>query len=239
MKYILVIYDIILWKGVVMDVILLAAGLGIRTALNYPKQFYPVNGKPCLAVTLEIFQMMDIFDNIIVTYNEDNKKDYEQLIKDYKITKAILVKGGETRQESVRFALKKVRTEKVLIHEAARPLISKDFINRILEYENEDVVVPTLPISYTVSEGGEYMEKILDRNRLHNIQLPQLFRTNILKDVHQKALNEHFSATEDSMLAFKYGYKVKFIKGSQSNIKITTPLDLLIVNHIVNGGLDD
>jgi len=216
-----------------MDVILLAAGLGIRTALNYPKQFYPVNGRPCIVISQEIFQSMDEFDRIIVTYNKENKKEYEKLIENYKITKAVLVEGGQTRQESVYKALKKVKTDRVLIHEAARPLISKEFIKYILGFDNEDVVVPTLPISFTVSEGSEYMEKILDRKKLHNIQLPQMFKTDILKEVHKKALDENFIATEDSMLAFKYGYKVRFVNGLQSNIKITTPLDLLIVNSII------
>lgn len=220
-----------------MDVILLAAGNGIRTALNYPKQFYPINGKPSIVISLELFEKMKDFNKIIVTYNDGMKKDYENIIRDYKITKAILVKGGNTRQESVYNALKKVTTDRILIHEAARPLISEEFINSIISQE-EDVIVPTLPISFTVSEGGEYMEKILDRNKLHNIQLPQMFKTSILKEVHQKALQDNFLATEDSMLAFKYGYKVKFIPGLQSNIKITTPLDLLIVNNIVKGELN-
>ena len=74
------------------------------------------------------------------------------------------------------------------------------------------MVVPTLPISFTVSEGGEYMEKLLDRKKLHNIQLPQVFTTSILKEVHNKAISDNFSATEDSMLAFKYGYKNKVLK---------------------------
>lgn len=222
-----------------MDVILLAAGLGIRTALNYPKQFYPINGKPCLAISLELFQTMDEFDKIIITYEKDSKKNYEKLIKDYKITKAILTEGGTTRQDSVLLALKKVKTQKVLIHEAARPLISKEFIKNIISNENEDVVVPTIPIPFSVSEGGEFMEKILDRNRLHNIQLPQLFKTQVLKDAHKKAKHDNYSATEDSMIAFKYGYKVKFIKGLESNIKITTPLDLLLVDNIYKGNADD
>ena len=88
-----------------MDVILLAAGIGIRTALNYPKQFYPINGKPCLVMSLEIFDSMDEFDRIIITCNKDNKKDYEKILKDYKIKKAIIVEGGETRQASVFNAL--------------------------------------------------------------------------------------------------------------------------------------
>lgn len=221
-----------------MDVILLAAGLGIRTALNYPKQFYPVNGKPCLVISLEIFQEMDEFEKIIITYEKESKKDYEKLIKDYKIDKAVVVEGGKTRQESVFCALKKVTTPKVLIHEAARPLISKEFIKNIISYQNEQVVVPTIPITFTVSEGGEYMQNMLDRSKLHNIQLPQMFDTKILKEVHQKAKKENFSATEDSMLAFKYGYKVRFIRGLESNIKITTPLDLLMINHIT-GGMND
>ncbi len=218
-----------------MDVILLSAGVGIRTALNYPKQFYPVNGKPCLVFSLEIFEKMEEFDRIIIAHQKGSKKDYEKIIKDYKISKAVLIEGGATRQESVYLALKKVTTDRVLIHEAARPLISKEFIERILS-NSDDVVVPTVAIPFTVSVGGEFMEKMLDRKKLHNIQLPQLFKTEILKEIHQKARKEGFCATEDSMLAFKYGFKVRFIKGMESNIKITTPLDLLLVDNIFKGG---
>ena len=120
-----------------MDAIILAAGNGIRTSLDYPKQFYPVNGKPCLALSLELFENIDEISKIIITYNEQVKDKYQKLIEDFRITKAVLVEGGETRQKSVFNALQHVTSDKVLIHEAARPLISKDFVMRILSYENE------------------------------------------------------------------------------------------------------
>ena len=218
-----------------MDIILLSAGKGIRTNLGYPKQFYPINGKPSIVMSLEIFEGMNEFENIYITCDQEFISAYEKILKDYNITKATLVQGGKSRQESVRLALEYVHSPKVLIHEAARPLISKEFVRNILSYEEETVVVPTLPVSFTVSTGNEYMTGILDRSMLKNIQLPQLFQTNVLRKVHQQAYAEGFEATEDSMLAFKYGYPVRFIPGLETNIKITTPLDILVVNHIVGG----
>ncbi|MBQ8662108.1 MAG: 2-C-methyl-D-erythritol 4-phosphate cytidylyltransferase [Alphaproteobacteria bacterium] len=218
-----------------MEVILLSAGKGIRTNLGYPKQFYPINGKPSIVMSLELFDGLPEVEKIFVTYNREFKSEYEKIFKDYHIGKAVLIEGGKTRQESVFEALKHVKSSRVIIHEAARPLISKEFVYDILSYSEEAVVVPALPISFTVSEGQDYMTKILDRNRLRNIQLPQLFDSRILREVHQKAKDEGFEATEDSMLAFKYGYPVRFVAGLETNIKITTSLDILIVNHIVRG----
>lgn len=216
------------------DVILLAAGIGIRTGLNYPKQFYKINGKPFFIMPLEIFEKIKEVNSIIITCAVDYMKEYETYLQHYNIKKAILIEGGKTRQESVYNALKKVISAKVLIHEAARPLISEDFVEEILDHEDEDAVIPTIPIPFTVSEGDDYMTNILDRQKLKNVQLPQLFDTKELMDAHEDAIKDNYEATEDGILMFRMGKKVKFVKGRESNIKITSKIDIIIVNLLIN-----
>jgi len=216
-----------------MDCIYLAAGIGKRLKKEIPKQFFKINGKPILIYALEVLEKVDWIENIYVTYNADYKELYEQAFSDYNISKVRLTEGGETRQESVFKALQKVNTEKVFIHEAARPLIFKSFIDNFMNFKNEVALVPTIPIPFTVSEGNEYMTGVLDRSKLHNIQLPQMFNTEVLKRAHLKAIEEKFEATEDSLLVFKYGNKVRFIEGYENNLKITTPFDIIIAEQLL------
>lgn len=218
-----------------MDCIFLAAGIGSRFKKEIPKQFYKLLGKPILIYGLEVLEKIDWIDNIYVTYNKSFKELYEKAFDDYNISKVKLVLGGETRQESVYSALKYVKSDKVLIHEAARPIIFEGFIDSFKNYNDEVAVVPTIPIPFTVSEGDQYMTNILNRNRLHNIQLPQMFETKVLLDAHKKAKEENFLATEDSLLVFKYNNKVKFIEGNENNIKVTTPLDIIIAEQLLGG----
>ncbi len=222
-------------KSEKMDAILLAAGVGSRMGMSTPKQFYTINGKPFFIRSLELFEKIDEIENVYLTIHPDFEELYKMHLQAFRITKATLVVGGKSRQESVYLALKKVKSNLVLIHEAARPLISTELVEKLFAHKNEDCVVPTIPIPFTVAIGDDYFEKPLDRSRLHNIQLPQLFQTKLLQQAHKKAVEENYPATEDSMLIHKYGGKVKFVKGSESNIKITTKLDLIIVNQLLKG----
>ena len=216
------------------DVILLAAGIGMRTGLNYPKQFYKINGKPFFIMPLEILDKMEEVNSIIITCAVNYMQEYSDYLKHYNIKKAVLIEGGKSRQESVYIALQKVTTSRVLIHEAARPLIAKDFVQEILSYKDEDAVIPTIPIPFTVSEGEDYMTNILDRQKLKNIQLPQFFDTKMLTKAHEDAIESKFEATEDGILMFRLGKKVKFVNGRESNIKITSKIDIIIVNLLIN-----
>ncbi len=220
-----------------MDAILLAAGVGSRMGISTPKQFYTINGKPFFIRSLELFERIHEIDRVLVTIHEDYKEEYLKHIKDFRISKPVLVAGGVTRQESVFKALKEVKSEYVLIHEAARPLVSEELIHSLFLNKQYDGVVPTIPIPFTVAVGSDFFESPLDRSLLHNIQLPQLFKSEVLLQAHQKAIEQNFQATEDSMMVHKFGGKVRFIEGSESNIKITTKLDLIIVNQLLKGGL--
>lgn len=216
-----------------MDAILLAAGVGARMGLNYPKQFMQIKGKPIFIYSLEVLSGIPDIEQLIVVCNERCMNDYKRYVDMYHIPNVIYVVGGASRQESVRNAIPYVKTDKVLIHEAARPLISVDFVKQIIENPTYDVVVPTIPIKFTVVQGDGYMTGELNRSQLHNVQLPQLFKTAVLADVHAKAVNDGYVATEDSMMAFHYGYQVKLIEGRESNIKVTTPLDIELVNRLL------
>ena len=218
-----------------MNAILLAAGIGSRMGIDQPKQFYTINGKPFFIRSLELFEQIDEIDKVYVTAHEDYTDLYRQHIETFRLSKAELVLGGQSRQESVYKALQKVQSDQVIIHEAARPLISVDQIRDLMNYPDVDGVVPTIPIPFTVAEGGDHFERMLDRSKLHNIQLPQLFKTAKLLQAHERAEQEGFLATEDSMMVHKYGGNVRFVEGSESNIKITTQLDLIIVNQLLKG----
>lgn len=218
-----------------MDIIFLAAGLGVRMNKPIPKQFLRLLGKPIITYSLEVFEKIDVITRIIVVYNKNYRQMYEELFKNYNLSKCVLVEGGETRQESVYKGLEIVKTDKVMIHEASRPLITVDFVESLFKYPEEKAIVPTIPISFTVSQGDDYMTAELDRSKLHNIQLPQFYLTDVLKGAHENAKRENFTATEDGILVFRLGEKVRFITGMENNIKITTPLDLIIAENLLRG----
>ena len=201
--------------------------------LDYPKQFMKIAGKPCFIYVLEILSKCHDIETIYVTCHKDYEEKYKLYAEMYHIYNVQFIEGGFTRQESVYNALKLVSSKKVLIHEAARPLISVDFVNEIISYKDEDAVVPTMPISFTVAQGGEYMDNEIERAKLHNVQLPQIFTTDKLKQAHESAIRDGYNATEDGMLVFHYGTRVRFVPGRESNIKITTPLDVQMVEKLL------
>jgi len=216
-----------------MDAIVLAAGNGSRMNLDYPKQFHKINGKPIFIFSLEILEKSEGIDNIILACNKDYVEKYKKFVKDFDLKRVIFVEGGKSRQESVFNALKSAKTDKVIIHEAARPLISQDFLENIMSYSDEDAVIPTLPVKFTVSVGTDYMSGELERSTLRNIQLPQMFTTKCLIEAHNKAISDGYVSTEDGSLIFHYGGRVRFVEGRESNIKVTTSLDIEIVNKLM------
>lgn len=216
-----------------MDAIVLAAGNGSRMKNNLPKQFIRINGKPIFIYSLEVLNRVEGIDNIIITCNEEHMDTYKKYADDYGIENVIYIHGGKSRQESVFFGLQHVTSKRVLIHEAARPLIAHDFIEYLMSFNDEAAVVPTIPIKFTVSMGDSYMTHELDRSKLHNIQLPQVFDTEVIYSVHKKAVTDNYHVTEDSTLVFHYGGRVRFVKGRESNIKVTTNLDIELVNNIL------
>lgn len=213
-----------------MDAIVLAAGRGVRMGRDVPKQFLRLAGKPLLVHVLEVFEALEDVDRVWVTALAGYEDEYRRLFEQYRLEKPELVPGGETRQWSVARALESVRSPRVIVHEAVRPFVTADFVRGLLAWPDA-AVVPTQPIPFTVAEGDAFMTAELNRARLHNVQLPQVFNTAVLREAHRR-FREPGDATEDSLLVFRLGERVRFVPGREENIKITTPLDLQLAELI-------
>lgn len=217
------------------DLILLAAGKGTRTKLDYPKQFLRVAGKPILIHTLEVFRKISEIGTIYVSIHTSYGTGYISLLEDYSVDDVVLVSGGETRQESVANCLAHVKTDRVIIHEAARPFITESFIIELLNHKS-DIVVPVLPIPFAVLTSKPI--RSIPKSSLYNIQLPQIFNTEKLKSAHAQVNGPY---DEDSMMVYENipDSTIDMVLGLEENIKITTPLDIKLAEVIYRERLSD
>ncbi len=217
--------------------IIVAGGVGSRMNSDIPKQFVEVLGKPIIAYTINsLSRCKDIDEIIIVTL-----PDYLVFCKDIvdafgfkKVTK--IVCGGATRQESVYSGLKEVGDDIdiVAIHDGARPMIDADTITKCINaaYEHGAAAagVKMKDTVKVVDEAG-FIEYTADREKLWQVQTPQVFKKDIICSLHANAADN--SATDDCILAEKAGYKVKMVEGKYENIKITTPQDIYIMKGLL------
>lgn len=226
--------------------IILAGGSGSRMGSDIPKQFMDIYGKPLIIHTLENFDINPNIDYITVVCKEDWCEDLRIWIRKYGINKAKwIVEGGKTRQESIYNALKKIETECsendiVVIHDAARPLISQRIIDDNIEgakkYGAVDTVIPT---SDTIvnSKDGEMINSVPIRKELYLGQTPQSFSYRLIKQAHEIALdNDRFDATDDCQLIIGMNENVHLIKGDKLNFKITTFEDMLLLKAVIKLG---
>jgi 2-C-methyl-D-erythritol 4-phosphate cytidylyltransferase len=196
------------------------------------KVFIEINGIPVLYYSLEKFLKNHLIKEIIVVLNEENLEKIKSFAD---IEKIKIVKGGETRAESVRAGVNAASYDLVLIHDAVRPIISKDFIQLIILSfdDNVDGVVPGIDVKYTIKERDDhnFVSRTISRDRLVEIQTPQLFKKSLLKGAYDKlSLN---GITDEAMLVEMLGGKVKIINGLEENIKITTSLDFFLAEEVL------
>ena len=217
------------------DAILLAAGRSTRLGSEINKQMHRVDNKPLVIYSAEQLLGHTKIDRLVVVGSAEGMGDIQSVFREFDLIRSCeFVLGGDERQESVRNSLAAVDSERVLLHEGARPLITLSLIDRVLSPDTA-CVTPTLPVPFTVAIGGKNMEQELDRSSLHNIQLPQAFDTQILFEAHEQASFEGFKATDDSALIFRMGHSVEFVEGEVTNIKVTYPMDLILVERIIKG----
>ncbi|MHB8842041.1 MAG: 2-C-methyl-D-erythritol 4-phosphate cytidylyltransferase [Candidatus Aquicultor sp.] len=226
--------------------LIVAAGKGTRMGAEGGKQFLPLAGKPVLAHTLAAFQQASSIDTIIVITAEENFDRCLSLIDTYSIAKANgmngtnrVVIGGSERQDSVYNGLKAAREfERVkiaVVHDGARPLVTPRLIDDVITNLVEcDGVVVGIPAKDTIKlVGGGFVVETPNRSKTWQVQTPQAFLFEPLLRAHENARAEDFYGTDDSMLMERYGSKIKVIMGLEENIKITTPVDLVLAGVIV------
>ena len=212
--------------------VVLAAGKGSRMGTKIQKQYLEICGKPVLYYSLAAFAASPIIDEIVLVTGE-GKTDYcrKNIIEAYGITKVNkIVVGGKERYESVYKALREIEPEGyVFIHDGARPYVSKQSINDLVEcLKTYDAGLLMVPCKDTIKEVKEgIVVKTLKRETLMQAQTPQVFKSEDIKVAYQKAKDEGYVATDDSQLFERYIDKdIKAVLGDYSNLKITTQEDL-------------
>jgi 2-C-methyl-D-erythritol 4-phosphate cytidylyltransferase len=209
------------------DVIYLAAGRGTRAKLGYPKQFARLGGKPIMVHGLEVLQRMDGIGKIILTHPKgEGPEETKAVIHPYIEREGIVfVEGGSTRQRSVSNALEWVETPEVLIMEAVRPFVTSTLIRRVIKAKG-DLVTPWKPsISSVVVRNGVF----LNREDVGEVQMPQKFNTEKLRKAHLMAQAGAKLFSDDASLVWKMlSIPPQLVEGLEVNMKITTPLDLVI-----------
>lgn len=228
--------------------LILAAGSGTRMGnTNKPKQFLSIYNKPLIVHTIEAFEMHDDIDMILIVTNDTYIDDVKIWCKQYDLTKVkYIVAGGSSRQESVYNGLKKLEKigisdeDIILIHDAARPLISQTIITDNIEackkYQAVDTVIPS---SDTIirSVDKETICEIQKRSEQYQGQTPQSFTFKVINDAHEyaKSIN-NTETTDDCRLVLNMGKDVHLVNGSKLNFKITTFDDLMMLKALLKIG---
>lgn len=212
--------------------ILPAAGAGRR--FGSKKQFLEVQGQSLLERTLSVFLETQIFKSIIVCLPKEELSDYQStdFIK--------YVQGGTSRAESVYKGFQALSVQSndfVVVHDAVRPFVSSNLIQRLVRAcETQPHVIPYLPMTDTIKEmKNSKVIRSLDRSVLASVQTPQAFLASDLKEVYQSfAAEDSELMTDEAMMLEKAGKMVSLILGEKTNIKITTPEDLKMAEFILS-----
>ncbi len=225
--------------------VIAAGGQGKRMNSNVSKQFLTIKGHPILYYTLNKFEKMKILNEIIlVVPPADVKYTKEQIIKKYGFKKTRIVEGGKERQDSVYNGLKALPKDAdiVVIHDGVRPFIPVKIIENSIEAAAEcDAVGVAVPVKDTIKvvDDKSVVKTTPDRKALWAIQTPQTFKYDVIMKAYEKAMEDGFYGTDDTVLVERMGLPVKIIEGSYENIKITTPEDIIFAEAFVSMGLAD
>ena len=212
--------------------LLVAAGVGERLGGERPKAFVGLGELPLLAEPLRRLDESGWIDAIVVAAPPEWEEPAILLAEELSATKVVAaVTGGATRAESVRLALAEVAADAlvVLVHDAARPLVTDAVIERVLAPLSEgwDGVVPGLPLTDTVkSVDGDRVTGTLSRESLVAVQTPQAFVADKLREAYA---GELAGATDCSSLVEAAGGRVKWVEGDPRLVKVTTRADLELV----------
>ena len=218
--------------------IVLAGGRGKRMNYHKSKQFIEIKGKPVLVYTLEKFIYKKSIDEVILVLPED-EVDYckKEVLQKYSLKVDRIVIGGKERQDSVFNALEAMeKANIVLIHDGARPFISEKIIEEGIKYANiYGAAAPGVTPKDTIKIKNEDNISVdtPDRNTLVAVQTPQCFKYDEIYQCHRKIKEENAIVTDDTSVVERYGHKVYLYEGDYTNIKITTPEDLILAERLI------
>ena len=209
--------------------VLLSGGVGSRMHNSIPKQYMLLAGKPMIMHVIEKVDTLEDVEKIVIVCAEEYRSPLSLMLEQYGIRKPVaFAPAGATRQASVLSGLQMVETDRVMIHEAARPFVKTEEYRMLMDEPAENATIG-IDIPFTVIKGHEYVEDLLTRSELVNVQLPQKYNTELIRSAHMQAAAEGKFFTEDASLLHYYrpDVPIKILRGEDYNIKITTRLDML------------
>ena len=218
---------------------LVAAAGSSRRMGGVNKLLEPLDGIPVLARTLTALQLAKRVDEIVVASREEDLLDISDLCHTYGITKCSkVVRGGASRVHSVLLAALEAPTESELlaVQDGARPLVTPELIDQVVSAAARcGAAAPAVLIKDTVKEvrDGGAVDRTLNREVLRAVQTPQVFDAELLKAALQAALEREDFVTDDCSAVERLGKVVFLVDGDEENIKITTPVDMVVAEAIL------
>jgi 2-C-methyl-D-erythritol 4-phosphate cytidylyltransferase len=201
------------------------------------KPYLKLAGRAVLAHTLEAFERCPSVSSIVLVVTSGEQKRASEIVENEGFRKVkMIVPGGAERQDSVYAGLDVLDTEGVLVHDAARPLVTSAQIEACCiaaEAHGSSALAVQVKDTIKVSDGNGFIVATPERRTLWSVQTPQAFLRLELMQAHRQAQEEGASATDDAMLLERLGRKVAIVEGNYANIKITTPEDLPIAELLL------
>lgn len=231
-----------MYNGHKVVTIIAAAGSGKRLGSDIPKQYLKIAGVPVLVKAVRSFCENSNVDDVLIVANEDYISLCQSLIEEYNLTKVVgIVAGGNERQDSVYRALQAVNeqvpdAEYVLIHDGARPFVSQETINDVVEAAvRTGAAIACVPVKDSIRQGTSESSCNIERKNLYSVQTPQGFNLKDIMKAYEKAFEDGYYGTDDAGLMERMGKSPELVSGSYDNIKITTKEDMPMENRIGTG----
>ncbi len=206
-----------------------------------PKQFIPLSGKPIIVYSLESFESSELVSEIVVVVPEGwVEYTHNEIVNKYNISKVTkVIFGGNERQKSVEKGFKSITSnaEIVVVHDGVRPFATVDLIEEVIAAAQESGgAIAACPSVDTVkkSDSDDHNEDTLARETIWLAQTPQAFKYDIINRAYEKASDDDYLATDEAALVERVGDKVRLVKSSKYNIKITNPEDIEAGEFILN-----
>ena len=214
--------------------IIVAGGTGKRMNSSLPKQFIEIHNKPIIFHTIEKFLSADSSIHFVISLHQDFVDYWKELLKKYQFNfNHEIVSGGKERFFSVKNALDLVPENAILgIHDAVRPLVSKETILSCFETaKTSGSAIPVVDSVNSLRYISNDKNESVDRKLIKQVQTPQYFDSKLIKDCYLIDYSRKF--TDDASVFEANNSVVKTIEGNPENIKITTPLDLIIAKELL------
>ena len=220
--------------------VIVAAGSSSR--MGFDKVVAEVGGVPVLVRSIEAFQQAPSIFEIVVVTREDLVPEAARLCQQFQLTKVTkVIRGGESRTQSARLGTLEAGrdTPLIAIHDGARPFVTVEVIEAaVAQAIKNGAAAPAIPVKDTIKVSADgIVEQTLDRAKLYAVQTPQVFDASLIRAALQKALDDGVELTDDCAAVERLGMKVVLTQGDEHNIKLTTPMDLLLGEHMTEEAL--